>query len=68
LAANPLGKAFAKFIRMKKICSHLERRSQFLQALLPLNPREEIRLGWADFVAISGFVVVFAGLFAMVAK
>ena len=53
---------------MKKICSHLERRSRFLQALIPLNPCEEIRFGWADFVVISGFVVVFAGLFAVVAK
>lgn len=53
---------------MKKICSHLERRSHFLQALVPLNPCEEIRFGWGDFVAISVFAVVFAGLFAMVAK
>ena len=53
---------------MKKICSHLERRSHFLQELVPLNPCEEIRFGWADFMAISGFVMAFACLFAVVAK
>lgn len=53
---------------MEKICSHLERRSGFLQALMPINPSEEIRFGLRDCLAISGFVVIFAGLFAVVAK
>jgi hypothetical protein len=53
---------------MKKICSHVERRSRFLQALMPINPCEEIRFGIVDCLAISLSLACFASLVCVLAK
>jgi len=53
---------------MKNICSHLERRSRFLQALVPINPCEEIRFGMTDCLGIAGFLCGLAGLAFLLAK
>ena len=53
---------------MKIICSHLERRSRFLQALVPINPCEEIRFGMVDCLGIVTFLFCLAGLAFLVIK
>ena len=53
---------------MKKLCGHIERRSHFLQALMPINPGEEIRFGLVDCFAISFSLAFFASLVCVLAK
>jgi hypothetical protein len=63
-----VGKAYANYYPMKKICSHVERKSRFLQALMPINPCEEIRFGIVDCLAISLSLACFASLVCVLAK
>jgi len=54
---------------MPKSIVHMEKKSRFLRALLPINPCcQEIRFGLTDCVAIGFAFACFAGLICVLAK
>jgi hypothetical protein len=50
------------FLKMPKTILHVERKSRFLRALVPINPCEDIRFGVIDYLSIGFFLVCFLGL------
>ena len=47
---------------MPKIAVHVERKSRFLRALVPINPCEDIRFGMIDCIGIGFFILCFLGV------
>ena len=53
---------------MPKTIVHVERKSRFLRALVPINPCEDIRFGMIDYLSIGFFFFCFLGLICTLAK
>ena len=47
---------------MTKPIVHVERKSRFLQTLLPINPCEDIHFGMIDCLCIGAVLICFLGL------
>jgi hypothetical protein len=47
---------------------HLERKSRFLGALMPINPCEDIRFGMVDCISIGAFLSCLFGVICTLAS
>jgi hypothetical protein len=67
-AHNLFGKAYAADPNMTKPVVHLERKSRFLGALVPINPCEDIHFGMIDCISIGIFLLCFASMICTLAS
>jgi len=51
-----------QIFEMTKPIVHVERKSRFLQTLLPINPCEDIHFGMIDCLCIGAVLICFLGL------